>query len=61
MTLETQIEFLTWLGLANLALLVVVTLWLVWRDVRHDDWENGYKEGRADYSDADQRWVKPPF
>lgn len=53
MTLQAKIDLVLWLAFANLFLMCVLALWFVYREIRHDPWEDGYEEGRADYSDAD--------
>lgn len=59
MTIQDKIDLTMWVALSTLILLAVVVLWMVWKDIQHDEWEDGYKAGREDYEQADHN--KPPF
>lgn len=53
MTIQDKIDLTMWVALSTLILLAVVVLWMVWKDIQHDEWEDGYKAGREDYEQAD--------
>lgn len=53
MTIQDKIDLTLWLAFANLFLMVTLAIWFVWREIRHDEWEDSYEEGRADYSASD--------